>query len=84
MAPKKREPQIDPSKLSYEGAVSALEELVRQIEEGTIGLQESVEAYRRGVALVKRCREILDAAEQDIQHIDEQEAAARESVKRSD
>jgi len=61
---------IDPEEMTYEQAVEALEEIIEQIEEGTIGIEESVEAYRRGTALIRRCRAVLDKAEQEIRTLE--------------
>ena len=55
-----------PDELSYEEAIEELESLIERIEQGRIGLEESLGEYRRGAALLKRCRSILDVAEQQI------------------
>jgi exodeoxyribonuclease VII small subunit len=54
-------------KLTFEKALEKLEEIVRQIEEGKVSLEESIEKYAEGVKLVGTCREILDQAEKKIQ-----------------
>lgn len=51
---------------SFEEAVAELEEIVRRMESGELGLEASLEHYQRGVQLVKRCRGALDDAEQRI------------------
>ena len=38
-------------------------------------LEESLEEYQRGAVLIKRCREILDVAQQQIEKISAQETA---------
>lgn len=55
--------------LSYEEAIAELESITDRIEGGEIGLQQSVEEYERGVALIKRCRELLGEAEQRIEEL---------------
>lgn len=60
----------DPSSLTYEEAVGALEDIVEQIEEGEIGLADSMAAYERGVKLIARCRSVLNEAEQKISELD--------------
>jgi exodeoxyribonuclease VII small subunit len=50
--------------MPYETAQDELEQLVRRIEAGEVGLEESIACYERGVALVKHCRALLDKAEQ--------------------
>ena len=69
MAKKKPEARPDPSELTYEQAIAELDSISQRIENGEIGLEESLEAYRRGVALERRCAQILDTAEQEIKKI---------------
>ena len=54
-------------KVTFEQALGKLERIVEQIESGQIGLEESIARYAEGVALIKQCRTILDAAEKKIQ-----------------
>lgn len=63
--------------MTYEQAVAALESIIEKIEEGSIGLEQSIASYRDGTALIKRCREILDKAEQEIETL---EAGTEEST----
>jgi exodeoxyribonuclease VII small subunit len=51
---------------TFEAAVSELENIVRQMETGSLPLEQALEQYRRGVALIRHCQEKLDAAEQQI------------------
>jgi len=53
--------------VSFEEAVAQLEQIVAAIESGQIGLEESLARYEQGMALVKRCRSILDRAEKRIE-----------------
>ena len=55
--------------MSYEQALAELESLIERIERGEIGLEESLAEYRRGAALLKRCRGILETAEQQIEQL---------------
>jgi exodeoxyribonuclease VII small subunit len=52
---------------SFEEALAQLEEVVRALEDGQIGLEESLSRYERGVGLIKRCQAQLRHAEQRIQ-----------------
>ena len=54
-------------KLTFEEALKQLETIAEQIEQGKIGLEESITQYERGMTLVKQCREILSKAEHKIQ-----------------
>jgi exodeoxyribonuclease VII small subunit len=58
-------------KLTFEEALTQLEQIAEQIEEGKIGLEESIDKYEQGMALVKQCRAILSKAEQRIQELQE-------------
>ncbi|MSR40983.1 MAG: exodeoxyribonuclease VII small subunit [Phycisphaerales bacterium] len=49
--------------LSYESALAQLEALLEQIENGSVGLAESLEAHGRAELLLKHCRELLDRSE---------------------
>ena len=50
----------------FETALAQLEELVAKMESGVLPLEESLVAYRRGVALTRVCQERLAQAEQQI------------------
>lgn len=52
---------------SFEDALTRLEAIVRQIEEGQVGLEESIRLYEQGLGLLGHCRKILDQAELRIQ-----------------
>ena len=54
-------------KPTFEEALGQLEELTRQIEEGEIGLEESITKYEEGMKLVQHCRDVLGKAEHKIE-----------------
>lgn len=56
-------PQDD---LTFEQALAALEKMVRELEDGQTGLEESLACYEKGVGLLKRCYGQLSQAEQRI------------------
>ena len=58
-----------PEAMSFEQAVQELESIIEQIEQGEIGLEESLAARKRGDALIKRCRAVLETAEQELKQI---------------
>ncbi len=58
------EPTPDP--IRFEDALAELEQVVHDLEDGQIGLEESLARYERGVALLKGCYAQLRAAEQRI------------------
>lgn len=56
-------------KPTFEEAVAQLEAIAERIEQGKIGLEESITQYEQGMALVKQCRDILSKAEHKIQQL---------------
>jgi exodeoxyribonuclease VII small subunit len=58
-------------KPTFEEALRQLEEIAEQIEQGRIGLEESIVKYEQGMLLVRQCREILAGAERRIQMLHE-------------
>lgn len=48
-------------------AIAELEDLVQTMEGGKLELEDSITAYRRGMALLQHCQGQLTAAEQKIQ-----------------
>jgi exodeoxyribonuclease VII small subunit len=55
---------------SYEAAVAELEGLVARMEGGTLSLEESLAAYRRGAVLVAFCQQQLEKVEQQVRVLD--------------
>ncbi|GAA4407439.1 exodeoxyribonuclease 7 small subunit [Advenella faeciporci] len=51
----------------FESALKELEEIVQSMESDVLSLEASLQAYERGVALARVCQERLDAAEQQVQ-----------------
>jgi len=67
MANKKQKTDVD--KMSFEEAIKELTNIVGKIEQGQIPLQDSLEQYEKGMALIKQCRTILQKAEERIEKI---------------
>ena len=59
--------------LSFEDALAQLEGIIEKIERG-IGLEEAIGEYERGVALIRRCKEVLQKAEQRVDELSRQAA----------
>ncbi len=55
---------------NYEAALVELEALIRQMEEGGLSLEASLNAYRRGVSLMTYCRLQLEKVEQQVRVLD--------------
>ncbi len=67
-------------KLTFEEALKQLETIAEQIEQGKIGLEESITQYERGMALVKQCRDILSKAEHKIEQLQQRPDGTLEKV----
>ena len=55
--------------LSFEDAMSELEKIVRNLEDGKTKLDESVAAYERGAALRRHCESKLREAQLTVEKI---------------
>jgi exodeoxyribonuclease VII small subunit len=51
---------------SFEDSLTDLERIVRDLEEGQLGLDDALARYEQGVALIRRCQAQLAQAEQRI------------------
>ncbi len=51
---------------SFEQAMSRLEEIVKQLERGECGLDESLKLFEEGAKLAAQCNGMLDKAEQKV------------------
>lgn len=56
----------DIAALSYEAARDQLVEVVRRLESGQGGLEESIALWERGEMLARRCQQWLDGARQKL------------------
>ena len=52
---------------SFEESLQELQQIVSELEEGEIGLEESLERFEKGIALLRSCYRILEQAEQRIE-----------------
>jgi exodeoxyribonuclease VII small subunit len=51
----------------FEQTLGNLEELVSAMEEGELSLEESLEAFEKGIKLTRECQTALKQAEQKVQ-----------------
>jgi exodeoxyribonuclease VII small subunit len=51
----------------FEQSLQKLEALVKNLEAGTLPLEESLTAFQEGVGLVKNCQTLLSQAEQKVE-----------------
>lgn len=59
--------------LSYELALSELERIVSQMESGQMPLDASLEAYKRGNALLEFCQKSLAEVEQQVKILNDRQ-----------
>ena len=55
------------STFDFEQALENLEELVTSMEEGDLSLEESLQAFEKGIKLTRECQSALKNAEQKVQ-----------------
>ena len=49
--------------MKFEEAIARLESVVARLEEGSVSLDDALAGYEEGMALVRLCKERLNAAE---------------------
>jgi exodeoxyribonuclease VII small subunit len=52
---------------SFEQGLSLMDELVQKVESGTLPLEEAMQAYERGLELLKQLRSVLESAEKKLE-----------------
>jgi len=55
--------------LNFEQALAELEKIVGSLESGKAPLDESINAYERGIKLKQHCEKMLNAAQEKIEKI---------------
>lgn len=69
MTRKRTEKSGSEAQPTFEEALEQVEAIIERIESGEIGLERSIAEYERGVAMIRRCREVLAKAEQRVQDL---------------
>ncbi|MCB9852424.1 MAG: exodeoxyribonuclease VII small subunit [Phycisphaerales bacterium] len=57
-------------KFVFEAAIGRAEEIAEAIEQGDIGLEESIKQFEEGMTLIRKCRKVLEDAELRIQTLE--------------
>jgi exodeoxyribonuclease VII small subunit len=52
---------------TFEASLEALEQIVRQLEDGDLSLEKSLELFEQGIRLSRECQERLSQAERRIE-----------------
>ncbi len=55
--------------MTFEGAFSQLQELVKKLEGGSLALEESLKVFEEGVRLTRFCQSSLATAEQKVEQL---------------
>lgn len=63
--------------LTFEQALTELERVVRDLEDGQLGLEDALARYEAGIGLLKRCYGQLQSAEQRILRLTGTDGAGR-------
>lgn len=61
--------EADGTPQDFEAMIESLEQIIERIEGGETGLEQSIAEYEKGMALIKRCREVLTRAEQKVEEL---------------
>ena len=64
---KKKTGKSASQQVSFEESLEQLEQIVKDLEAGQLGLSESLELYERGINNLKACHQALSVAERKIQ-----------------
>ncbi len=57
------------TKETFEHALAELEEVVAKLEDESVGLEEALKLFERGVRLAKRCRTQLEGVERRVEQL---------------
>ncbi|MEE8169349.1 MAG: exodeoxyribonuclease VII small subunit [Phycisphaerae bacterium] len=57
------------SKPTFENAMKRVEQIVDAIEQGKVGLENSIKQFEEGMKLIQHCRQVLSDAELKIQKL---------------
>jgi len=57
---------------SFEAALAELEQIVQSLESGSLGLEQSLDAHKRGLELAKHCQAVLAQAQQQVRVLEEE------------
>lgn len=72
------------SQLSYEEALAQLRTIVDQLERGSLGLEQSLELYEKGVQLTRFCETRLEVVEERMQLLTRQGLAPGPAITQSE
>ncbi|NYT05487.1 MAG: exodeoxyribonuclease VII small subunit [Methanomicrobiales archaeon] len=56
----------------YEKRMQELKEIVRKIEDGSVGIDETIALYEKGTRLIRECERLLEEAELTISRLEQE------------
>ena len=59
--------------LNFESTLSEIEKIIESLEEGNLSLEDSIEAYEKGISLTKASQKMLSDAELKIKKLSSKE-----------
>jgi exodeoxyribonuclease VII small subunit len=65
--------------LQFEQSITALQTIVKQLEDGDLPLEEALKQFEKGIVLTRQCQEILTQAEQKIEMLSTPQATSEPS-----
>ncbi len=63
------EPLPEPEEAGFDVRLNRLEGIVNALEEGGLSLEQSIERYREGIALLQSCRSLLDRYRRQVEEL---------------
>ncbi len=82
MSQKHENPADSQTPKTFEQALAELEKIVSEVEQGQVGLEQTIEKYEQGMKLFQHCRQILEQAEKRIEKITQENAPSGDSSPR--
>ena len=68
----KTNPQDEEAPRSFEAALAELEKIVQSMETGTLSLEQSLAAHKRGIELAKFCQGRLAQAQAQVRMLEDE------------
>lgn len=69
------DPRPESALPTFEEALSQLQQIVQELEDGSLGLEPSLARFEEGIRLLRNCYQILEQAEQKIEILTGQDSA---------
>lgn len=73
----------DVSKLKYEEALQQLEQVISDLESGTLQLEEMLACFEQGKELLAHCQQLLDQAELKVREVGQMDDAISDAGDRA-